>query len=78
MFYGDDQGPDLNSELNHSFDEQDEVVEEREFPPVQNRIQLSWFDIDIKAEPAPGCCGKKGEGEVKNILNGISGTALPG
>jgi ABC-type multidrug transport system ATPase subunit len=30
------------------------------------------------AEPAPGKCGKKGVGETKVILDGVSGSALPG
>lgn len=32
----------------------------------------------IETNPKAGCCGKKGPLEPKAILNGVSGTVLPG
>lgn len=39
---------------------------------------MAWTDIKIVAHPKNGCCGKKGVGEPKVILDGVSGAALPG
>lgn len=77
------QEDDDSTDLNHSFDEGDIIgtspVKAREdMPSIKTKISLSWHDIDIQAEPRKGCCGKKGVGEVKQILKGISGSALPG
>lgn len=53
-------------------------MEEREILKIKQKIQISWHDISITAEPPKGCCGKKGKGENKEILRGLSGSALPG
>lgn len=50
-------------------------------PKVQKKkIQLTWENIHITAMPAQGkCC--KGQGmlkEEKVIINGVSGTVMPG
>lgn len=41
-------------------------------------VQLSWEDITITANPPAGKCGKKGVGEPKEIIRGVSGTVMPG
>jgi ABC-type multidrug transport system ATPase subunit len=68
---------------NHSFDEDDANMmspdrKGESMPQEGTKIQLSWHDIKIQAEPAPGKCGKKAVGETKVILDGVSGSALPG
>lgn len=49
-------------------------------PKVEKRkIQLTWENICITAMPATGRC--KGQGmlkEEKVIINGVSGTVMPG
>jgi len=45
----------------------------------KRKIQLSWENIFITAEPATGRC--KGEGmlkEKKVIIDGVSGNVMPG
>lgn len=44
----------------------------------KTKIQLAWKDVHIQALPKTGCCGKKGTGEPKVILNNVSGSVLPG
>ena len=68
-----------DSDLNHSFDkiEIEDGEQERTIPEIKTKIQLSWHDITIKAEPPVGCCGKKGQGVEKTIIDNISGSALP-
>lgn len=40
---------------------------------------LSWHDIKITALPTPGCCGRIPEdAKEKEIIRGVSGSALPG
>lgn len=42
-------------------------------------IQISWKDIRIQTIPKAGCCGKKDVSmEPKVILDGVSGSVLPG
>jgi hypothetical protein len=75
---------DLSTDLNHSFDEGEigahtsPVKLKESVATIETKIQLSWQDINIVAEPRKGSCGKKGVGESKEILKGISGSALPG
>jgi ABC-type multidrug transport system ATPase subunit len=77
---GPDDAYDTNAE--HSFDEDDTFSpspdRKAEIAQIGTKIQLSWHDINISAEPAPGRCGKKGVGPTKIILDGVSGCALPG
>ena len=40
-------------------------------------MQISWSDIKIKAVPPQGRC-KKAVGEEKVIIDGVSGSVLPG
>ena len=79
---GDHEVDHEDVNLDHSFDEDDLL-----FPPpdrkaevtqIDTKVQLSWHDVRISAEPEPGKCGKKAEGETKVILDGVSGCALPG
>lgn len=44
----------------------------------QTQIQLGWKSISITALPKGGCCGKKGDGEEKIILDDVSGCVQPG
>lgn len=78
-----------STDLNHSFDEGDiigtsPIKQKEKISTVKTQIQLSWHDIDIVAEPVKGCFGKKALGPdgqpmpEKQILSGISGSALPG
>lgn len=69
-----------DSDLNHSFDKVDneDADQDRTIPDIKTKIQLSWHDISIRAEPPAGCCGKKGVGVEKTIIDNISGSALPG
>ena len=46
--------------------------------PNKVPIQLSWKDIRIETIPKAGCCGKKTDIEPKVILDGVSGSVLPG
>ena len=60
-----------------------QVVEEQQLLASSGRnnktkIQLSWNNVKIVALPKAGCCGKKAVGEPKVILDGVSGSALPG
>lgn len=83
-------GEDDSTDLNHSFDEgqiiggTSPVKQKETTTKVSTKIQLSWHDINIVAEPAKGCCGKQAVGPdgkplpEKEILRGISGSALPG
>lgn len=72
----------VDEEADHSFDE-DEMLSpspdrKAEAAQIGTKVQLSWHDIKIMAEPQPGKCGKKATGETKVILDGVSGCALPG
>ena len=83
-----DDGPDnlvdheADPEADHSFDEDDMLSpspdRKAEVSQIETKVQLSWHDIKIVAEPVPGKCGKKAVGETKVILDGVSGCALPG
>jgi ABC-type multidrug transport system ATPase subunit len=43
------------------------------------RIQLNWDKVVISTNPQPGCCGKKANDlKPKVILDGVSGSVLPG
>lgn len=61
----------------HDFD----VIEDikvNEFPKNKHQIQLTWKDIKIKAIIERGGCCSRQEPEEREILKGVSGTALPG
>ena len=79
-----DDGPDnlVDHEAEHSFDEDDLLSpspdRKGEVSQIETKVQLSWHDIKILAEPVPGKCGKKAVGVTKVILDGVSGCALPG
>lgn len=46
----------------------------------KNLIQLSWHDINITANITTGkcCCCKPGVTTQKKIIDGVSGTVMPG
>jgi hypothetical protein len=51
------EADDVGSTLDHSFD--DEVVhEEVQFPETRVSVALSWHELNIKAMPPKGCCGR--------------------
>ena len=72
----------MNENLDHSFDEDDILSpspdRKAELAQIDTKVQISWQDIHISAEPEAGRCGKKAVGETKVILDGVSGCALPG
>ena len=72
----------MNENLDHSFDEDDVLSpspdRKAELAQIDTKVQISWQDIHISAEPEAGRCGKKAVGETKVILDGVSGCALPG
>jgi hypothetical protein len=53
-------------------------VEERNFPELKTKITISWHDVDIKAVPKVGLCGKVAKTPIKVIIDGVSGCAQPG
>lgn len=59
---------DQSTDLNHSFDEGEiqgatsPVKQKESVAMVNTKIQLSWQDIEIVAEPQKGCCGKQALG----------------
>jgi len=45
----------------------------------KQKIQITWTDIHIKAMPPTGRCkAKNALKEPKPIINGVSGTVMPG
>lgn len=46
--------------------------------PNKVPVQISWKDIRITTVPKAGCCGRKTDVEPKTILDGVSGSVLPG
>ena len=65
-------------EFDHDFDKEEEIVEERNFPELKTKITISWHDVDIKAIPKAGMCGKIAKTPIKVIIDGVSGCAQPG
>lgn len=58
-----------------------DLIEGGSVPPKlqKRKIQLTWENIHITAMPATGRC--KGQGmlkEKKTIIDGVSGTVMPG
>ena len=49
----------------HEFDQEDED-QVAEFPRNENPVMISWHNIEIQANPVPGCCGRMPQKQVTN------------
>ena len=63
---------------NRVSDDQAKLIPSSSSNPNKVPVQISWKDISITTVPKAGCCGKKPDVEPKTILDGVSGSVLPG